>query len=318
MGAQLRVYRRRIRSVADDEEDHPGDGADRGLAHRQGAGAGRGVRAVRRASHRARSRRWRPTPNVDHPLLTEREQIRAGRGPGGHHRPRPGRRLQLERDQGGRAAAALLRGRGQGGRALRRRPQGRGVLRLPQPAGRASRGPASPSSRTFDDAEEIGETLIEAFVSTGRRPSGGVGIDEIHIVYTEFSRMLTQTPRSSGLLPAGGRRGASRQPAPDEAAPAVRVRAGRQARARRAAAALHREPDLQRAAAVGRLRARRPAAGDEAATDNADELIKTLHPAGRTRPARPRSPRKSARSSAAPTRWPTRTRRVTSDDMTAT
>ena len=42
----------------------------------------------------------------------------------------------------------------------------------------------------------------------------------------------------------------------------------------------------------------------KAATDNADDLIKalTLRPTAR---GRPRSPRKSARSSAAPTRWPT-------------
>src|SRR6185437_9823287 len=41
-------------------------------------------------------------------------------------------------------------------------------------------------------------------------------------------------------------------------------------------------------------------------------------PVRRTTHGRPRSPRKSARSSAAPTRWPTRVQRVSEEHMTAT
>jgi F-type H+-transporting ATPase subunit gamma len=74
----------------------------------------------------------------------------------------------------------------------------------------------------FSDAREVGETLITAFtagaddVDGGAGADGVLGIDELHIVYTEFHSLMTQTPvakiigpmqvedrpRSEGLLPA--------------------------------------------------------------------------------------------------------------------
>ncbi|MET8912621.1 F0F1 ATP synthase subunit gamma [Micromonospora sp. NPDC004551] len=74
----------------------------------------------------------------------------------------------------------------------------------------------------FSDAREVGETLIKAFsagaddVEGQAGADGIVGIDELHIVYTEFKSLMTQTPvakiigpmqvedrpRSEGLLPA--------------------------------------------------------------------------------------------------------------------
>ncbi|MCW3841793.1 F0F1 ATP synthase subunit gamma [Micromonospora yasonensis] len=74
----------------------------------------------------------------------------------------------------------------------------------------------------FADAREVGETLIKAFTAgaddvNGQAGADGiVGIDELHIVYTEFKSLMTQTPvakiigpmqvedrpRSEGLLPA--------------------------------------------------------------------------------------------------------------------
>jgi F-type H+-transporting ATPase subunit gamma len=74
----------------------------------------------------------------------------------------------------------------------------------------------------FSDAREVGETLIKAFSAgaddaEGNAGADGVlGIDELHIVYTEFKSLMTQTPvakiigpmqvedrpRSEGLLPA--------------------------------------------------------------------------------------------------------------------
>ncbi|MEU2616292.1 F0F1 ATP synthase subunit gamma [Micromonospora sp. NPDC007271] len=74
----------------------------------------------------------------------------------------------------------------------------------------------------FSDAREVGETLIKAFtagaddVDGGPGADGVLGIDELHIVYTEFKSLMTQTPvtriigpmqvedrpRSEGLLPA--------------------------------------------------------------------------------------------------------------------
>ena len=75
---------------------------------------------------------------------------------------------------------------------------------------------------SFTDAREVGETLIKAFsagaddVDGQAGADGIVGIDELHIVYTEFHSLMTQTPvakiigpmqvedrpRSEGLLPA--------------------------------------------------------------------------------------------------------------------
>ncbi|KAB1913736.1 F0F1 ATP synthase subunit gamma [Micromonospora sp. AMSO31t] len=74
----------------------------------------------------------------------------------------------------------------------------------------------------FSDAREVGETLIKAFsagaddVEGNAGADGVLGIDELHIVYTEFKSLMTQTPvakiigpmqvedrpRSEGLLPA--------------------------------------------------------------------------------------------------------------------
>jgi len=75
---------------------------------------------------------------------------------------------------------------------------------------------------SFADARTVGETLIEAFThgaddsDDSAGPDGVHGVDELHIVYTEFKSLMTQTPvtriigpmevedrpRSEGLLPA--------------------------------------------------------------------------------------------------------------------
>ncbi|MBQ1071740.1 F0F1 ATP synthase subunit gamma [Micromonospora sp. C31] len=75
---------------------------------------------------------------------------------------------------------------------------------------------------TFADARAVGETLIKAFtagaddVDGSAGADGVLGIDELHIVYTEFHSLMTQTPvakvigpmqvedrpRAEGALPA--------------------------------------------------------------------------------------------------------------------
>lgn len=49
----------------------------------------------------------------------------------------------------------------------------------------------------FATAKEIGERLVEEF----SRGSGEGGVDEVHIVYTQFRSMVTQEPRALRLLP---------------------------------------------------------------------------------------------------------------------
>ncbi|MEE6306060.1 F0F1 ATP synthase subunit gamma [Plantactinospora veratri] len=54
---------------------------------------------------------------------------------------------------------------------------------------------------TFADAKQVGETLIKAFVSGADDMEGGdpgidgvLGVDELHIVYTQFKSLMSQTP----------------------------------------------------------------------------------------------------------------------------
>jgi F-type H+-transporting ATPase subunit gamma len=74
----------------------------------------------------------------------------------------------------------------------------------------------------FSDARTVGDTLIKAFIhgaddgNDHSGPDGVQGVDELHLVYTEFKSLMTQTPttriigpmevedrpRSEGLLPA--------------------------------------------------------------------------------------------------------------------
>lgn len=49
----------------------------------------------------------------------------------------------------------------------------------------------------YENAKEVADTLIEAFV----RGSDEDGIDEIHMVYTQFESMVSQRPRAVRLLP---------------------------------------------------------------------------------------------------------------------
>ena len=62
----------------------------------------------------------------------------------------------------------------------------------------------------FTDAREVGSTLVAAFLagiddaadsSEGGGADGVVGVDEIHIVYTEFKSMLSQNPTAKRIVP---------------------------------------------------------------------------------------------------------------------
>ncbi|RZQ60894.1 F0F1 ATP synthase subunit gamma [Amycolatopsis suaedae] len=59
----------------------------------------------------------------------------------------------------------------------------------------------------YANAAEIGETVVEAFLAgaddDGDKPGadGVLGVDELHIVYTEFKSMLTQTPVAKRVAP---------------------------------------------------------------------------------------------------------------------
>jgi len=60
---------------------------------------------------------------------------------------------------------------------------------------------------TFADAREIGRTLIDAFVAgaddvdNAGGHDGVLGVDELHIVHTQFRSLLTQVPTANFLAP---------------------------------------------------------------------------------------------------------------------
>ncbi|WP_028471858.1 F0F1 ATP synthase subunit gamma [Nocardioides alkalitolerans] len=55
---------------------------------------------------------------------------------------------------------------------------------------------------TYDDARDIGQTLISAFLTeTGEVVDDITGVDEVHVVFTRFKSMLTQEPTAIRLLP---------------------------------------------------------------------------------------------------------------------
>jgi F-type H+-transporting ATPase subunit gamma len=69
----------------------------------------------------------------------------------------------------------------------------------------------------YENAREIGEALIEAFVA-GLDPEAEGGVDEVHLVFTQFRSMLVQDPHTVRLLPLEVVEGAEK-PAEDEVLP---------------------------------------------------------------------------------------------------
>ena len=269
VAVSLREYRARIKSVGVDQEDHARHGAHRCVPDHQGAAAGPAAAPYARELTRAVSALvdllQRQAP-ADHRAGEPAPGRRADRD----QRPRPRRRLLLERAQGGRAAGRAAPRGGQGGRHLHLRAQGRGLLQVPQPAGARDLDRASPTSRRYENAREIGEALIGAFVADTDTEDG---VDEVHLVYTQFRSMLVQEPRSVRMLPlevvegedeARGRRGAA----------ALRVRAVAAGSSTSCCRSTSRAGSSSRCSRPRRseLAARQKAM--KSATDNAEELIK--------------------------------------------
>jgi F-type H+-transporting ATPase subunit gamma len=120
----------------------------------------------------------------------------------------------------------------------------------------------------YDNAREIGQALIDAFVDEGDE-----GVDEVHIVYTRFRSMLVQEPHSVRMLPLEVVEG-EEKPAPDEVLPLYEFEPGadevlnallpKYVQSRIFYALLQ--------ASASELAARQKAM--KSATDNAEELIK--------------------------------------------
>jgi F-type H+-transporting ATPase subunit gamma len=195
MGAQLRVYKRRIRSVSATKKI---------TKAMEMIAASRIVKAQRRvaastpyATELTRAVTAVATgSNAKHPLTTEAEQ------------PRRAALLLLTSDRGlagGYNSSAI-----KAAERLAERLRGEGKEVVTYIVGRKGvayyqfRERAIAQSWTgftddpdYADAKRIADPLIEAI---GQDTAEG-GVDELHIVFTEFVSMLTQTPVDDRLLP---------------------------------------------------------------------------------------------------------------------
>src|SRR6187402_373568 len=195
MGAQLRVYRQKIKSAQTTKKITRAmeliSASRIQKAQARVAASGPYSRAVTRAVSAVAT-----YSNVDHILTTEPEKIEraavvifsSDRGLAGAFNTNVLRESEelatLLRSQGKEVVYYLVGRKSVGYFAFRRRES------LQQWVG----GTDAPE---FATAQEIGETLVAKFI----QPASEGGVDEIHIVYNRFVSMLTQTPEVVRLLP---------------------------------------------------------------------------------------------------------------------
>ncbi len=148
--------------------------------------------------------------NVDHPLTTEPDDpkraavliVTSDRGLAGAYSSsviKEGERLREKLRGEGKEVSLYVSGRkGVGYYTFRQRPL-------------ADSWTGFSDSPTYDDAREVADALIGAFISEGEDTS----VDEVHVVYTRFKSMLVQDPTTVRLLPLEVVEGESRPEADD-------------------------------------------------------------------------------------------------------
>jgi F-type H+-transporting ATPase subunit gamma len=205
MGAQLRVYRRRIKSIQGIRKTTK---AMELVATSRIAKAQTAVQAAQpyaREITRVLSA-LASNSNTDHPLLVERAE------------PKRAAVLVVTSDRGlaGAYSANALRVAGELMALLRDERKdpalyvvGRKGVSYYRFRGREVAGQWTGFSEQprFTDARDVGRTLIDAFIAgaddTAEGPGGDevYGVDEIHLVYTEFRSMLRQVPVATRIAP---------------------------------------------------------------------------------------------------------------------
>ena len=268
MGAQLRVYRRRIRSVQSTKKITRAMeliAASRIVKAQQRVNAAQPyARQITRVISALASQ-----SNIEHPLLQEEAE------------PGPVAVLVISSDRGlagGYNANALKTAAGLESllRGESKKPElflvGRKAVSYYRFRGRTPSQVWTGFSEqpTYEDAREVADALIAAFMTD--IADGGVG--EIHVVHTEYVSALTQRPVANRILPLVVEE--SDAPPPEGALPLYEFEPSpevlldtllpRYVQTRVYAAMLE--------AAASESASRRRAM--KAATDNADELIKTL------------------------------------------
>lgn len=195
MGAQLRVYRQKIKSAQTTKKITRAMeliAASRiAKAQARMAASAPYSRAITRAVSAVAT-----FSNVDHILTTEPEKVEraavvifsSDRGLAGAFNSNVLREAEelasLLRSQGKDVVYYLVGRKSVGYFAFRKRAFERSWV-------------GETDNPEFDTAREIGEALVEAFVA----PASEGGVDEIHIVFNRFVSMLTQTPEVVRLLP---------------------------------------------------------------------------------------------------------------------
>ena len=269
MAGQLRAYRRQIRSVQATKKITRAMeliAASRIIKAQANVRASTPyARALTRAVSAAAS-----NSSLDHPLITEKPNVgraavllcSSDRGLAGAYSSnvlREGERLTAALRAEGKQVAPYLVGRKAAAFYNFRR---RDV---------AEKWAGFTDSPSYEDAKTIGDRLVADF---GRDASDG-GVDEIHIVYTHFVNMVTQEPRVIRLLPLEVVEG-TEAPADGDLQPLYEFEPSADA----VLTALlpqyvnSRIYNCLLQAAASELAARQRAM--KSATDNADELIKTL------------------------------------------
>ena len=268
MGAQLSVYRRRIRSMQSTKKITK---AMELIAASRIAKAQQAVNAARpyeRQLTRLLSA-LASQSTIDHPLVSEHPNpsraavltISSDRGLAGGYSSNALKQAealgQLLRSEGKEPVSYLVGRKAVGFFRFRNRPiEGNWTGFSEKP--------------TYADAKQVADAVIGAFLT----PTDEGGVDEIHIVYTEYLSALTQKPIAVRVLPLVIEQ--TDEPAPDgplplyefEPDPAALLDAllPRYVETRVYAALL--------ASAASESASRRRAM--KAATDNADDLIKSL------------------------------------------
>ena len=195
MAGQQRVYRQRIRSTQSLKKIFRAMeliAASRiGRARQQVTAAGPYARAITRAVSAVATH-----ADVDHPLTRERADVHrvavlvvtSDRGMAGAYSAsviREAERLIGRLTEEGKEVELYATGR---------RAVSYFTFRRRELAGRWTGASDAPS---FGLAREIAQTLLDAFLAEPEQ--GGVG--ELHVVFTQFVNMVTQTPRVIRMLP---------------------------------------------------------------------------------------------------------------------
>jgi F-type H+-transporting ATPase subunit gamma len=275
VGAQLREYRRRIRSVQSTKKITR---AMELIAASRIVKAQQRIQAARpyaEAITGVVSTVASQSGNVDHPLTTARDNpsraavllLTSDRGLAGGYSAnvlRTGEGLNTKLREEGKEPVPFLVGRKAVGYY---RFRGRDVSR---------QWTGFTEQPSYDDAKSVADALIAAFVAggDGETEDGQPGVDEIHIVYTEFKSLASQRSVAKRMLPLVVEYSESGDDAPPplhfefepSAEGVLDALLPRYVMARIFAAML----DAAASEQAARQRAMK------SATDNADELIKSL------------------------------------------